>query len=184
MLFHRVYTPGGRWERILRALEAGPMRRADLFRAVRDLEHPYARDKDKVWRAIGNMQNEGLLLVVGSEVHRTSLGAEKLQGQGGMTKLAVPMILVTRDTPHGPFAVHLPVADYKRPDYLNGRLQGSEVRALEDFVTPGERLELRRAKVRRFSDGSFIISLTNNRGRPLPPYTGRPYVREYDAEER
>jgi hypothetical protein len=102
-----------------------------------------------------------------------------------MTTLTVPMVLVTRDTPHGPFAVHLPVADFKRPEYAGtgGKLKGAEVRALEDFVTPGERLELRRAKVARFSDGSFMIRLTNNRGRPLEPYVGKPYAREFEAED-
>jgi len=95
------------------------------------------------------------------------------------------MVLVTRDTPHGPFAVHLPVADPKRVEYAGtgGQLRGSELQALHDFITPGERLELRRAKVRRFSDGSFKIDITTNQGRPLPPYVGKPYLRTIETED-
>lgn len=100
------------------------------------------------------------------------------------TVLMRPMILVTRQWPGGSLAVRLPVADFHRPDYINGLLRGSELQALADYVTAGDRVQLRRGQVVRFSDGSFTIRVTDSHGLAAEPYQGKPYSVPTEAEER
>lgn len=57
-----VYRPGGRWERILRALSGGPMHLGDVCRAARDPHLPARVDRARVRRALHLMWRGGYVV--------------------------------------------------------------------------------------------------------------------------
>lgn len=56
------YAPGGRWERILRALDArGPMKPSQIFAATRGADHSGKAERAKVWRALIGLEALGFV---------------------------------------------------------------------------------------------------------------------------
>ena len=57
-----TYAPGGRWERVLRALDTrGPLKASQVFAATRGADHTGKAERAKVWRALVGLQHLGFV---------------------------------------------------------------------------------------------------------------------------
>ena len=72
------YTPGGRWERILVAVEQRPLRRSAITRAVHDGRHSMNREKIKVHRALDRLRDMNLIRLTDGGFVATDQGREAL----------------------------------------------------------------------------------------------------------
>ena len=73
------YLPGGRWERILGAIEHQPLRGNEIARRTRDGRYSMNVEKTKVWRAVTRMRDLGLVDLTDHGAIATAAGREALR---------------------------------------------------------------------------------------------------------
>lgn len=57
-----TYAPGGRWERVLRALQRrGPLKASQVYAATRGADHSSRVERAKVWRALVGLEGLGFV---------------------------------------------------------------------------------------------------------------------------
>lgn len=77
----REYVPGGRWERILTALDAAggiPRLQAEVWRGARDPDRDTREDRRKLFKALRLMKAAGLVAHTGDGWIITAAGLEAL----------------------------------------------------------------------------------------------------------
>ncbi len=70
--------PGGRWARVLDATADRPLARSDLLRATQSGRHSRKTERRKLWRALGDMHNAGLIVHTPRGVRATAHGVRCL----------------------------------------------------------------------------------------------------------
>lgn len=78
-----TYAPGGRWERILRALNAhGPLKASEIYAAVRQNGvqlHSSKAERAKIWRALVGLEGLGFVDAVCARFSITPRGEAALR---------------------------------------------------------------------------------------------------------
>ncbi|MRL69792.1 hypothetical protein [Brevundimonas sp. SPF441] len=75
-----AYAPGGRWERILRALHRrGPLKASEVYAATRGADHSSRIERAKVWRALVGLEDLGFVQADQGRFAITSRGDHALR---------------------------------------------------------------------------------------------------------
>jgi hypothetical protein len=70
--------PGGRWHRILKALQPGPMKLATLYATTQSYKHSRSVEKGKFWRAIENLEDCDLIVWIDGLANLSGSGLQSL----------------------------------------------------------------------------------------------------------